>query len=669
MGPPLGQSPKLPLALFGAPGLWRTGGRALRPPALRRALWLVGVFSASPAGAWIWPEHRDIAVTAIQGLSGPDRSTLETLWDEAKGPAPSQLCPAAVDPGAEPVAKPADWPGICVDFASFPALAGDHSCSTASLEAVAAAEAWGRKVVWVAAQTKERLASAANEASRTDIWNFSHLAMQHADPAYLTRAAGNNAHFVIPRAPAERRETLEGYVARALAPETEINATGIYVQYHALALRIAARHRSAPAAERPSLARRALLAEGIALHFLEDSFSAGHYAATWGSAPWQKGTHDLYCVIGLTSMTWKGELFESHGDAHMTGRDEKVAAAAVRRSIAEWIGAATGRLEVSAGPLVAEEQALEAFDFCKASHLAPMPLEPAEREAALNILAESPVPSGGPDSIHPPRARADIGLFLGVVSGVAGGVAFGGYDTTGGERFRGELEVGGRVGYGVQGVLTTNLDGQLWAQASYVVDPAQLDLSCPGCPGGERGNKAVPRVPARSGLKLALRMPSYLLPFDLVLLGPVLLLASPNALQNVVLTATAGGLLTLQRPLSTGIGTFQFMAGREFGLTFWGMGGADQFIATPSPGTYEVVNYKSLELDFPVVEYVPPRAFATVLSLAAEVQLGFTVEFPQDARLQVGNAPYELGPSWLIYLRLRLDARKYVSGSSEDWKG
>jgi hypothetical protein len=33
------------------------------------------------------------------------------------------------------------------------------------------------------------------------------------------------------------------------------------------------------------------------------------------------------------------------------------------------------------------------------------------------------------------------------------------------------------------------------------------------------------------------------------------------------------------------------------------------------------------------------------------------------------NAPFDsLGTSWFIYLRLRLDARKYFGGASEDWQ-
>jgi hypothetical protein len=78
-----------------------------------------------------------------------------------------------------------------------------------------------------------------------------------------------------------------------------------------------------------------------------------------------------------------------------------------------------------------------------------------------------------------------------------------------------------------------------------------------------------------------------------------------------------------------------------------------------------VINYNSLELDFPVLEFIPPRVFATTLSLAAEFQLGFNVEFPMGAAYNDSGAPFSLGPSWNVYLRFRLDARKYFGGSSD----
>jgi hypothetical protein len=630
---------------------------------------------AAPARAWIWPEHRDIAAVAIQDLPAPERKTLDAMWSAARTLGTKQVCEKTVDAGAFPVDVPrGEWDKVCVDLASLPALAADHSCSAAELWADASKEPWAPKVVWVAAQTKKRLAEAGYGPKRDDVWNLSHLAMQYVDSRYLTRAEGNNAHFLVPRGPVADKEDLDAYLDRVLQPAVEINATGLYAEYHMLALRLAALYDAAPPAEKAELARRALMAEGVALHFLEDSFSSGHYASTWGEAPWQKGTHDLYSTVGLTTMTWNGDLFASHGDAHMTEQDMKVAAVTIRQSYAQLALAAQGRLPLGTGPVTPAEAAVEALDFCKAEHLPAAPADPIARRASAMVLGNSPVPAGGEKEIHPPRARAEMGPFVGAISGYGFGTAFGGYDSWANTRLRSQFEIGARFGYGLEGLLTRTMDGQIWAQAEFVADPVQLDLGCTTCApypqvdSGRRTEPAVPRVGARSALKLSVRMPYYVVPFDLVLLAPILILTSPESAQNVVFASASGGLLGVQRRLDIGIGTLQFMAGRELGLTLWGyVGGKNQFIATPTPNVTDasVIEYKSLEWDFPVLEYIPPRVFATSLSLAAEFQLGFSVEFPQKGAYVKTGEPYQLGPSWVVYLRIRLDATKYFGGTED----
>jgi hypothetical protein len=629
----------------------------------------------TPAAAWIWPEHRDIAAEALRGLPTAQRTTIGQMWVGVRAIGGKQVCEKIVDPGAEPTDVPrGEWDKVCVDFASFPALAGDHSCTAAELWSDAAKEPWAVKVVWVAAKTKERLASARDEAQRTDFLSLSHLAMQYVDPRYLTRAEGNNAHFLFPRAPVAAKQDLEKYLDRALSPGTEINATGIYAEFHMLALRYAALYHAAPEAEKAELGARALLAEGVALHFLEDSFSAGHYAATWGGAAWQKGTHDLYSTIGLTTMTWKGDLFASHGDGHMTEQDMKVAAVTVRQSLDQVAMAAEGRMPLPATPLSASEKTIVALNFCKEEHLPPAPDQPMARSATQMVLQGTPIPAGGKDEIHPPRSRAEIGPFVGAVSGYTLGLAMGGYDSWNNTRVRSEFEIGARVGYGLEGVITSNMDGQMWLQGELVAGPVQLDLGCSTCtpypavPSGRRSDPAVPRVGSRSALKLSMRMPFYVLPFDLIVLGPVLMFTSPQTLTEVVFAAAGGGIVPIERKWETGIGTFQFMAGREVGFTLWGFTGhTNQFVYTPTANAADVriVNYNSLELDFPVLEYVPPRVFATTLALAAEMQLGFNVEFPMDVAYKATGESFSLGPSWNVYLRFRLDARKYFGGSSD----
>ncbi len=119
---------------------------------------LFGLLWAGPARAWIWPGHRDIAVTAVKGLPPADRAELEALWASLKKEAGPQLCAKLVSEGATPQTAFGDWSAVCLDFPSYPALGGDHSCSTAELKAVTENEEWGRKVAWVAEWSKQRLA-------------------------------------------------------------------------------------------------------------------------------------------------------------------------------------------------------------------------------------------------------------------------------------------------------------------------------------------------------------------------------------------------------------------------------------------------------------------------------------------------------------------------------
>ena len=52
----------------------------------------------------------------------------------------------------------------------------------------------------------------------------SDLALERTDPAYVTRASSNNAHFLLARPDVDM--DAEGYVRLALGPQAEMNALG-----------------------------------------------------------------------------------------------------------------------------------------------------------------------------------------------------------------------------------------------------------------------------------------------------------------------------------------------------------------------------------------------------------------------------------------------------------
>jgi hypothetical protein len=80
------------------------------------------VLFAGRSSAWIYPEHRDITLLAVQELDPERRAILNRLWAEARSGHEKRLCEQAADP--EQARKPS-----CIDWAALPAIAGDHSCS------------------------------------------------------------------------------------------------------------------------------------------------------------------------------------------------------------------------------------------------------------------------------------------------------------------------------------------------------------------------------------------------------------------------------------------------------------------------------------------------------------------------------------------------------------
>ena len=129
--------------------------------------------------------------------------------------------------------------------------------------------------------------------------------LQRADPEYATRAGSNNAHFLMPRPRTDI--TAREYAESTLSVGSEISAIGVYAWFHLSALQKATRlatEQLAPA-QRQALARAMLADEAFALHFLQDTFAAGHVAGTWGDVSQRKGTHDYYNAAGLEVFTWK----------------------------------------------------------------------------------------------------------------------------------------------------------------------------------------------------------------------------------------------------------------------------------------------------------------------------------------------------------------------------
>ena len=183
------------------------------------------------AFAWVFPEHRDIAVLAVELLDPQQQTALQKLWSEARSGHEARLCEQVADTaqGAKPT---------CIDFAAWTAIAGDHSCSAGDMLNTVLSAPWILGVAGVSAKLKTELAAAKRRDQRVNAVRSSDLALQRTDPEYVTRASSNNAHFMLARA----EVTIEpkAYAAFALGPKADLNSIATYAWYHLRAVAKAA---------------------------------------------------------------------------------------------------------------------------------------------------------------------------------------------------------------------------------------------------------------------------------------------------------------------------------------------------------------------------------------------------------------------------------------------
>ena len=660
-----------------------------RPIGVATALLAAGLlFCAAPARAWVYPEHRDIAVLAVGKLDAQRKAEFDRLWGEARLGNEKRLCAAGADTqqGVAPE---------CIDWAAFTAIAGDHSCSSRNMLDNTLKTDWILMVADVAAQLKVDLSQVVvtarpdvklfgpsalgdfqrqvedetQRARRINALRTSDTRLQRADPQYATRAGSNNAHFLLPRP--STGTTAREYGELSLKPGSEVSAVGVYAWFHLSALQKASRLANEPLApaERQRVALAMLADEGFALHFLEDAFAAGHVAGTWGDVSQRKGTHDYYNESGLEVFTWAGGSTSAvlMGDAHMRPEDTDRAAGAIRDSLAQVIDQASRRPGVTLlphTPAAAPEP--DAFDVCK-NNVLPTRDEgvrvTVESLAPLGqALRETPVPGLGPGLGSMPRFRAEVGPFIGLAAAADVHAIDGGYVpsvTSKGAVAGGELAV--RMGFGLDGLISESGDGLVFAQLGLRADSRSTNDLPIASPAIEAAGGAA-AVRSRIGFSTRLRMPFYVLPGDLLLLSP-LYLVSPETYTGMAVTAGNGGLIPWQAAWATGIGRFQFVLGRELGATFYGYGFQNTTVAPAATAGADarVVDFRSIQFELPILEFRPYRAFDTKQSSAVLIQLYAGAEIPNRTTVSypAGAPGVKLDNIYSIGLRFTFDWRHY----------
>jgi len=653
------------------------------------ALVLTG--ETEPAKAWVYPEHRDIAVLAVETLDPERRAQFDGLWRLARMTHEQRLCALDAD-RAQGLAPP------CIDWAALSAVAGDHSCSAEEMSATVIQSEWILAVADVAARLKvdlgrialspspESLAaapdkiadirrlveSASTRAARRNALRAADNGLQRADSKYATRAYSSNAHFLLPRPHAG--VSAQEYGLLTLLIGSRINALGVYAWYHLDALQQATRLAREPlgAEERQALARAMLFDEAFSLHFLEDAFAAGHVAGTWGDASQRQGTHDYYNEAGLEVFLWRGgnQSIVLMGDAHMRPEDAERAAAAVRTSLEQLLDTAAGRKRATELPYTPGAPTRpDGFNVCQNQVLIARPdltgTQDAYKQAVVadlgEVLGQTPVPGLGPGLGALPRFRSEIGPFLGLAGSFDGRWIDGGFTPADGHGFVAGVDLSVRVGLGLDGVMRDSGDGLTFLSAGLRGDTSSTN-SVSGAASAHAGGNPTAAIPGRTAVSSRVRMPFYLIPGDLLLLSPLYLIA-PERYQAIAVTAANGGLIPWQSGFATGFGRFQFVLGRELGVTFYGIAGKDRVLApgTASGGPARLVAYRSIAFDMPVLEYRVYRSFSSNQSSALLLQLFAAVDVPHSASVvsPPGAPNVDLRDVWSVGIRLVFDWRYY----------
>jgi hypothetical protein len=646
--------------------------------------------ATEPASAWVYPEHRDISVLAVQALDAGHRAQFDDLWHLARATHEQRLCELGAD-RAQGLAP------TCIDWAALAAVAGDHSCSAEELSATVIQSKWILSVADIAARLRVDLAriairpgpeelaatpdmiadlhrlaeSASTRATRRNAVRTADNRLQRADQKYATRASSSNAHFLLARPHTGISVTEYGQLTLRIG--SRINALGVYAWYHLDALQLATRlaHESPDIEERQALARAMLFDEAFALHFLEDAFASGHVAGTWGNSSQRQGTHDYYNEAGLEVFIWRGgsQSVVLMGDANMRPEDAERTAAAVRTSLEQLLDAAGGHKWAGESPYVpAVETRPDAFNVCKSQLLSDRPDIAAApetyKEAVVaelgEVLEQTPIPGLGPGLGALPRFRSEIGPFVGLAGSIDGRWINRGFTSSDGHGFIGGVDLSVRVGLGLDGVMRDSGDGLTFLSLGLRGDTSSTN-SVSGIGSENTGGNPTSAIPSRTAVSTRVRMPFYLIPGDLLLLSPLYLIA-PERYQAIAVTAANGGLIPWQAGFATGFGHFQFVLGRELGVTFYGTSSKDRVFAPGvAGGPARVVSYRSTAFDLPILEYRAYRSFSSNQSSALLVQIFTAVDLPQSASVvsPPGAPSVDLHDVWSVGARFVFDWRYY----------
>lgn len=610
--------------------------------------------------AWVYPEHRDIALIAIQNLSPEYRSTLDALWSEARKGYEFRLTEAVID--ATQSTNPNQ-----LDYAAWPGIGGDHSVSAKDMLNNILQTDWILKVADITAQLKIDIAKSNNREERVNALRNSDIRLQRADPEYATRAGHNNVHFLLSLQTV--KETVQEFGLECVKESAELNALGVYIWYHYSALVKASRLNSEALTpeQRSALILSALADEAFALHFLEDVFAAGHAAGTWGDASQRKGTHDYYNEYGFRTSTWEGENIVLTGDAWMRTEDAERTAQVVKMSIEQLLDAANGKQSAMAYSDEAKSFTPDDFNVALFNYMPARKYDPNLANLIAPVFVKTPVPGLERGLGELPRFRAELGPFVGFTPSLRGTLVssgFGESQTTPG--VIGGLETSLRIGLGLDGILNESSDGLVFLDVGWRQDGSS-SLGVVQEEGTEAYGNLLAAIPGRSAYTARLRLPFYIIPGDLLITAPFLIFTSPETLTQMAVVAGNGGLIPWQSGIATSFGRFQFVLGREVGVYFFGRTKSRDALFNISQDengieSLYILSYRSTQFEFPFLEYRPFRSFSTEQSSGLLLQFYAGIDVPHNVEVLSPESTFtpELKTIWYIGTRVVFNWRYYL---------
>jgi hypothetical protein len=345
----------------------------------------------------------------------------------------------------------------------------------------------------------------------------------------------------------------------------------------------------------------------------------------------------------------------------MRPEDAGVAAIPIRISLEQFIDAASGKTYYDfMTDKVSMLNQPDTFNVCKNNSLPERKVDGAFRDPLGKVLLKTPVPGLATGLGELPRFRSELGVFIGVVSAIKANTVGGGFgegqETAGAV---GGLDITVRLGLGIEGVLNEAGDGLVFLEAGWRQDGSST-MKYGASPQLLEGGQLTSAIPGRDAYSLRLRMPFYLIPFDLLLTAPILVWAAPETFASMAVTAGNGGLIPWQLGIATPVGRFQFILGREVGVALYGLS-EDNTILVPESGVTKLVNLKSIQIEAPIVEYRPFRTFSLdqSSSLVFQLTVGADIPYSESLIVPVNSTKPKLGTVWHIGLRTAFDWRYY----------